>query len=262
MQSWSQTEIDDALVKLAEDPLAIKWMKRPPRVLQFEAVTRNWRAIEFIRHADVDLQMMAIEKDPVNAFRRIRNIHPEAKVKACAVRGMNLKEFKNPTRAMIYAAVTNDGNAIVYAQEQTEELQLIALRSAPMSFHYFTRPSKTVRKIAIERYPENIQYIRNPTTVEQLYVMNKNHYLIRSIHRPCTEALVIAVSKEPSYYLKLKNPPEAVSIEYVKHGESNISRVKNPSRAVKWSAIMNQPKSINYIKDPTQEMVMTSIICG
>lgn len=262
MPHWSQTEIDDAIAKVTIDPLAIKWMKNPPRAVQFVAIMNNWKAIEFIRHPEVDLQFYAIEKDPKNGFRKIRNLHDEAKVMACSVHGMNLKEFRNPTKAMIFAAVSNDGNAIMFVKQQTEELQMIALRPAPMSFSYFTHPSKTVRKIALDRYPENIQYIANPTVPEQLSVMNRNHHLIRSIRRPCTEALVIAVSKEPEYYRKIKNPPEPVSVEYVKHHPSNIARVKSPSKAVKWSAIMSQPKSIDYIKDPTQEMIATAIICG
>lgn len=262
MQSWSQTEIEQAILKLASDPLAIKWMKNPPRPVQLVAVTNNWKAIQFIRYPETDLQLFAIEKDPKNAYKMIRNIHPDALVKSCALYGMNLQNFRNPTKAMIFAAVGNDGNAIQFVKQQTTELQMLALRSAPMSFCFFKHPSKTVRKIALERYPENIQHISNPTVAEQLYAMNQNYHLIRSIRRPCPEAMVIAIAKEPSYYLKIKNPPEAASIEYVKHGPSNISRVKSPSRSVKWSAIMNQPQSIDFIDDPTPEMIATAIICG
>lgn len=262
MQNWSQTEIDKALQLLEKDVNNIKWMKRPPRVVQLAAVIQSAHTIKYIRYPDVDIQLMAVEKNPRAALSWIRNPSPEAYVKACELYGENLAKIKNPTSKMIRAAVKNCGDIIRIVSEQTEELHLLALASNPRSFCYFKHPSRYVRKRGLELMPDNIRFVSNPSVAEQMSAMTRDPGVIGYIKNPCPDAQVLAVRDSPTYYSKIKAPSEAASIEYVKHGPQYISNVKNPSKATKWAAIMANPDAINFIENPSEAMKATAIICG
>lgn len=262
MQSWSQTEIDDAVELVKKDPFKIKWMKKPPRVVQLAAVLTKPASIKFIRHTDVDIQLVAVEADPRYALEWIRHPHELAIIRACEKHGDNLSRIKNPTKEMIHGAVKQDGSVIRMVPEQSEVLQISALQNDPHSFGFFKSPSKRVRKMAVTLNALNIMHIRSPTVEEQVIAVTNDPSCFTSIRSPCVEAQVIAVRNKPTMYHYMRNPAEAVSIEFVKHAVDNIARVKNPSKAVKWSAIMNQPKSIKHIHDASEAMKATAIICG
>ncbi len=113
--------------------------------------------------------------------------------------------------AVQLAAVKENGYAIQYIDNPSEEVQLAAIKRNVYSIEYINNPSEAIQLAAVKAKGGAIEYIKNPSEAIQLEAVKRDLYAI-------------------SY---IKNPSEAVQLAAVKNSEYAIEYIKNPSKRVK-----------------------------
>ena len=69
--------------------------------------------------------------------------------------------------------LSNDGAAIKYIKDPTEEMQLEAVKEEPFAILYIKEPSEEVQLEAVKREYLAIDFIKNPTEKVQEFVREK-----------------------------------------------------------------------------------------
>lgn len=115
--------------------------------------------IENIRHPVDKLCLYVIDKNPSNLEYILKNKYLQDDV-----RELSIKE-----------AIKRDGNQIFKIENQTEELRLLAINTAPESFKYCINPSEYVVSMALSKDINNFQYLKQPTEDQFLVALNKGY---------------------------------------------------------------------------------------
>ncbi len=120
-------------------------------------------------------------------------------------------------------------------EDQTPELQLVAVSQNAWAIEYIKNPVEEAQLIAVKQDPQMIKYIRNPTKEVQLVVVQERPFLINFIKNPSVKVQMAAIEKD--YKIVEKN--------YIK----NISREAQQLYEKKYAQDLKKQKTINMIPE-------------
>lgn len=186
-----------------ENRESLRYMYSPSETVQLEAVRFAGCWIKYIDRPSEAVMLAAMRKF-----------------------GTNLKFLSPPpygtrtappyaTRAVELAAVHREGPSIWYVkdEDQTEALQLIAVRQNPESIRWIRQPkSDAIVLEAIGADPSLIQYVKNPSRAVQLAAIRKSPHAIRHIVDPCFIVQAVAVRQNRFSILEIKDPSRRITM--------------------------------------------------
>ena len=105
-------------------------------------------------------------------------------------------------------AVRENGCAIDYIDNPTEELQLEAVRQDGSAIQYIENPSEQVQLEAVRQDGYAIEYIDNPTEELQLEAVRQNGYAILFIKNPSSyiKSIIDTINTSHRYICVLHEP--------------------------------------------------------
>jgi hypothetical protein len=115
--------------------------------------------------------------------------------------------------------------------------------------------TEEVQLEAVKKNGFAIQYIKNPSKEVQLEAVKRNGSAIRYIKKPSEEVQLTAVKNDGLAIYYIKNPSKEVQLEAVKSVDdiggndgSAIQFIKNPSKEVMRVALKRDPKCAIFFK--------------
>jgi Fe2+ or Zn2+ uptake regulation protein len=166
--------------------------------------------------------------------------------------GYAIQYINNPTEEVQKIAVQHYGNAIQYINNPTEEVQRLAVQQNGYAIYYIENPTEEVQRLAVQQNGTAIEYIKNPSEEIQKIAVQQNGREIRYIKNPSEEIQKIAVQQNGREIRYIKNPSEKVRRLAVKENGSAIRYIKDPSETVKRLAVQQTGFAIQYIKNPSE----------
>ena len=98
--------------------------------------------------------------------------------------GNAIKYVKEPTEELSRLAVQQNGYAICYVKEPSEELQRLAVQKNGCVIQYIKEPSEEVRRLAVQQNGCVIKYIKEPSEELQRLAVQQNRDAIQYIKEP------------------------------------------------------------------------------
>jgi len=89
--------------------------------------------------------------------------------------------IKNPTEKIYKFAVQCNGNALLYMNNHSEEICLIAVKNHPYSIKHIKNASKKIQITAVTKNGFSLQYIDNPDLDVKIEAMKKDPKVINII---------------------------------------------------------------------------------
>jgi hypothetical protein len=188
---------------------------------------------------------------------RIRDMWPESEriaKKNILLKAENIIWIKNPSEALLLAAVKQDGQAIEYIKNPSETVINEAFKTYVGALKYMKNPSEAVQLAAVKRNGYAIEHIENPSEALQLAAVERNGAAIRYIKNPSEAVQFAAVKLNGNAIKYIENPSEALQLEAVKQNGWAIQYIENPSEAVQLAAVKQDGYSIIHIKNPTKRV--------
>jgi len=101
-------------------------------------------------------------------------------------------------------SVTQNGWAIQYIENPSEEIKKIAVAQNGFAIMYIKNPSEEIKKIAVTQNGLVIRYIENPSEEIKKIAVNQDGYAIGYIDNPSEEVMELAVkqNKDAVIYFK------------------------------------------------------------
>ena len=137
----------------------------------------------------------------------------------------------------LYAEKCLKSYALLFIENPTEEMQMIAVRYNAYSIEYIKNPSERVQLEAVKYNANAIKYIKNPTEEMQMIAVKQNEYIIQYIKNPSERVQLEAVRQNGLVIAYIKNPSEKVQLEAVRQNAFAIKYIKNPREQVKLEAV-------------------------
>ena len=156
-------------------------------------------------------------------------------------------------------AVQQNGFAIEYIKNPSEEVQMAAVQETGFAIQYIKNPSEEVQMAAVKQDGRTIEYIKNPSDAMKMAAVQETGYAIRYIKNPSEEVQMAAVQETGFAIQYIKNPSEEVQMAAVKQDGRTIEYIKNPSEAMQMTAVQQNGRAIQYIKNPSEAMQMTAV---
>ena len=110
------------------------------------------------------------------------------------------------------AAVQQNGHAIEYLKNPSEEVQLAAVRQDWESIAYIKNPSMEVQLAAVRQDWRAIQFIKNPSTEVQLTAVQQNGHALLFIKNPSLEVQLEAVLQDTAAIKCIHHPSEEIQL--------------------------------------------------
>lgn len=111
---------------------------------------------------------------------------------------MSLNQLNNPTKEMIDAAVSFDGDELQFVENQTEEMCIVAINRSPYSFRFVKDQTPTLIELAITRRPVNIQFVHDQRAEYVNLAIEYDGISIIFVRNPTIEQMVMACLRDHS----------------------------------------------------------------
>ena len=108
--------------------------------------------------------------------------------------GFAIEYIKNPSEEVQMAAVQETGFAIQYINNPSEEVQMAAVKQDGRTIEYIKNPSEAMQMTAVQQNGRAIQYIKNPSEAMQMTAVKQDGRAIRYIKNP-SDAMKMAVER-------------------------------------------------------------------
>ena len=140
--------------------------------------------------------------------------------------------------------------------EQTEEIQKMAIEEDIHNFPMLNNPPESLCIDGIETDPLLIYFISNPT--EEMRISAS---VIGGMDEFDYEFLAKRNFKDildryPELIRYMKNPSETLCMELIEANLSNIQYIENPSENVCMEVVKKEPEHIQYIENPSENVCM------
>jgi len=113
----------------------------------------------------------------------------EAQLEAVKQNGFAIKYIHNPSEEVQLKAVKECGGAIEYIHNPSEAVQLEAVKQDGYAIQYIHNPSEEVQLEAVKEYGLTIKYIHNPSEESQLEAVKQDGRAIEYIHNPSEDVI-------------------------------------------------------------------------
>ena len=170
--------------------------------------------------------------------------------------GFAIEYIKNPSEEVQMAAVQETGFAIQYIKNPSEEVQMAAVKQDGRTIEYIKNPSDAMKMAAVQETGYAIRYIKNPSEEVQMAAVQETGFAIQYINNPSEEVQMAAVKQDGRTIEYIKNPSEAMQMTAVQQNGRAIQYIKNPSEAMQMTAVKQDGRAIRYIKNPSDAMKM------
>ncbi len=202
----------------------------------------------------------------------------------------NLKHIANPTRSVKLLALKVSGNALLWIDEQDEEMQLIAINNKAENFRHCINPTRKVIETAIRKDGDLVMSIRNASYDLLSLALYSAPWRIEDDDNPSYKDQMIVAKNSPDHIKYIQNPHldvQILDIYYNCKGSENKKELEPYIRmfqddmgySIKWpfyklelyeyyihiASILNDfcnifqelPGSIQILKNPRTEMSLT-----
>jgi hypothetical protein len=161
-------------------------------------------------------------------------VFPEA-IALAAVRGEAntiIQYIKNPSRAVLTAAVRQDSYAIQFIDNPSPELQMMAVRQNGYAIQFVDDPSPELQMAAVQDDGTAIQVINNPSPELQMMAVRQNGTAIQFIDNPSPELQMAAVQDDGTAINYIDNPSLELQMAAVRRDGTSIQFIDNPAPEV------------------------------
>jgi hypothetical protein len=184
--------------------------------------------------------------------------------------------------------ITKRGKRIIYVDNPTPEMQLIAIKKYPETVRWFKNPPLVVQKLAliyggnyipydyyadktnnmtideiqmeaIKNSGQSIEFMNNPSELVSKNVISKYPAGIRYINNPSEELKELALKIDPEKIHLIKDPSEKLQMLSVSKHPENIVSIQNPTPKVQIYVVSKNPNNIGYIKNPLPEVRLLAV---
>lgn len=167
---------------------------------------------------------------------------------------------KNPSYSMLIKGLKVDPNYIKNIENQTEELQLIAIEGDPSSLEYMKNPTEKIQMLAVKKNGSLIKHITQPSERVQSEAVKNYTPAIKYIKNPTEAVQLLAISQDAELIEYIENPTEDAQLSSVLKNKSLIKYIKNPTEKTQLIAVTIDPFAIKYITEPTEKVQLRSVL--
>lgn len=160
---------------------------------------------------------------------------------------MKEKRYYNPEEQQLDIANFTENEKSIFVKryvngisfvEQTEDLQIDAIKSNPESFKYMINPTEQIQLHAVINHFDNLQYIENPDPELLTQAVRHDAYIIKKINE-----------------IHKKHITKQLELEAVKQNGLTVEYLDNPSPDVQIEAIKQEKWSFGLIQNPAPEAI-------
>ena len=246
-----------AQVAVTINGLAIMHIDNPSKKLQEIAIKQNVAAIRYIKNPSLKMQQYAIGVHP----QLIRNMDittlpEELIITALENDGSTLQYVKEQgveiTDKMALTAIKNDAHTIKYVDNQTYEMQNIAIEDDPTLIAYCKKPVKPLMRKAVEANSSAITFIKLPPKDIQMIAIKDNPNLAGDIRVLHPDVLFYAIKKAPTIigYPSIRSKLTDEMKEFIIRRDPNdIMFMENPSEELQLIAVKKDPDTFKIIQN-------------
>ena len=184
--------------------------------------------------------------------------------------------------------ITKRGKRIIYVDNPTPEMQLIAIKKYPETVRWFKNPPLVVQKLAliyggdyipydyyadktnnmtideiqmeaIKNSGHSFEFMNNPSELVCRMAVSKYPSAIKYIKNPSEELKELALNKDPEKIHLIKDPSEKLQMLAVSKRPDTIMSIQNPTPKVQIYAVSKNPNNIEYIKNPLPEVRLLAV---
>jgi hypothetical protein len=248
-ESWEE--------RVAKDPHVIAERAYKPERLLTKAVTADWtvifhidspsRAVSDIVRNNSDGRQYLLDRQNLG--------HDQAKrlydLKAA---DYDITQFPEPTNEMILRTVKNRPMRIKDVADQTEELQMMAVKADPDSIGGIRNPFQSVQSYIVGICSKMLRAVYElPHLWPSQEEARKAFLRIKDINNPSEQTQLEAVS------LTIPLPESESYILSVYEIATVLTFFPNASMDVKWKSIRNNGYSVQYVPDADEEMHLAAV---
>lgn len=143
---------------------------------------------------------------------------------------LKLKEILSPKQILRNIRLKIQNNIYLSVDEilvSPEDVQLVGIKQNGNAIQYIDNPSEQLQLAAVKQNGEIINDIKNPSEQVKLEAVKQTWTAIASIKNPSEQLQLEAVKQSGFAVAKIDNPTEKVQLEAVKESKFAISYIKN-----------------------------------
>lgn len=174
--------------------------------IQRQAVERSPQRIKSLAFPSEKVQLICATYGRCNALEWMSHLKPSEKVLIRAIQtdGSNIRNIKNPTRAMMEKAVRKNAENLQHIDSPPDDIIRMAISKSGMAIEYVPNPSDELQRLAVSKCAQAVIVIDNPLEELQVAAVRKSPSVIRRIKNPCEDAMWEALRLKPKLIRDMK----------------------------------------------------------
>lgn len=242
---------DVQMKAVKKNPLAIRYIEHPTPAVQEYVIQRDPSYAVHINDPCEHVQNILIDMD-CSYIRKIAHPSETMAVRAVQANGLLLEaipdEFK--TENVVKEAVKQNGYAIKFVQNPSEEVLRLAVTSTPKVITMIPGASLAVKHIAVNRDPNVLRLMDHPEEELQLIGVEADPYVINSIKEPSYNAIKRAVEKQGLIIRNFQYQYPELRMTAIEANPFALRVLKDPTQEECLSAVLKNRAVMSLIKDP------------
>lgn len=155
---------------IAQDGMAIQYIKNKKKKYIVAAIEQNGKAIQFVDNPTIEMYCMSV-KQSRKAIKYIKNINYDMYMMFAKINGMILRHIICDIYAKLtleqinnicFETVKQNWQALKYVKKQNEEINKIALEQTLSAIKFIKKPSMDLCIDVLQKDGMVLQFIKNP----------------------------------------------------------------------------------------------------
>ena len=198
-----------------------KLTREPPTKTIFDLPSDEYRQILLsldsrfysdIEYLSDEIKINVLRKDS-DVIKFLSSPSPEMQRLAVGYRPDSILYIEEPTEEVLLIAAPRIPRKIAAKfgeKHLSEKVQMILARTNGLVLENMPYASEKVKLAALKNYGRAIRYVENPTIEMQKVAIKQSAFAVKGIKNPSEEMMVFAIQKDTKVFRHLENPSEYV----------------------------------------------------
>lgn len=162
-------------------------------------------------------------------------------------------------KAVVMAAVCNDGFALRYVREQTPDVCKEAVRSRSFALQFVREQTQEICLAAVYQNGRALQFVREQTPEICLAAVKDDGYSLEYVQEQTPEICLAAVKNQGSaiYFSNYKS--HEICVAALKENGLALEYIEDQTEDLQWLALNYSGAALAYIKNPSREMYKAAV---
>lgn len=255
LQYINKQHNDVCLIAVLNDGRALKFCKIQNLDIQVSAVLQNIYAIDYIESKSEEFYFKILSKYP-EYWTKITDT-PHNRTRAIGENPSCIVMMSNLSDDFIKKCVQIDSRILRFV-EQKPELVEFAINICAGNISYIDNQTTELQIMAIQKDPGSIRHIRRPSLDAMRLCISLKPKLITSIEQT-DELCKIAINANPKLFEHILKPSDSLVQIAIELDGMNLAHVDDQSPELCAIAIKQNPNAFQYVLDQTPALARLAI---